>query len=58
MSHAVVKELLSLPNPSMNAAYATKELEETAKLFLLLRGSGFNSLTAEQVVHLQNTVPR
>jgi ribulose-5-phosphate 4-epimerase/fuculose-1-phosphate aldolase len=32
-----------------NAAYATEELEETAKLFLLLRGSRVNLLTPEQV---------
>ena len=35
------------------AVNATEELEETAKLFLLLRGSRINSLTPEQVAELR-----
>jgi ribulose-5-phosphate 4-epimerase/fuculose-1-phosphate aldolase len=38
-----------------NAMYATEELEETAKLFLLLRGSAIRPLTAEQVEDLRRT---
>jgi 3-dehydro-4-phosphotetronate decarboxylase len=36
-----------------NAVYATEELEETAKLFLLLRGEKTRPLTAEQVEELR-----
>jgi ribulose-5-phosphate 4-epimerase/fuculose-1-phosphate aldolase len=36
-----------------NAVYATEELEETAKLFLLLRGSIIRPLTSEQVEALR-----
>jgi ribulose-5-phosphate 4-epimerase/fuculose-1-phosphate aldolase len=36
-----------------NAIYATEELEETAKLFLLLRGSHTRPLTDEQVEELR-----
>ncbi|WP_158818103.1 3-oxo-tetronate 4-phosphate decarboxylase [Methylocapsa sp. S129] len=36
-----------------NAIYATEELEETAKLFLLLRGSPIRPLTPEQVDELR-----
>lgn len=35
------------------ALYATEELEETAKLFLLLRGSAVRALTQEQVAELR-----
>jgi ribulose-5-phosphate 4-epimerase/fuculose-1-phosphate aldolase len=35
------------------AVYATEELEETAKLFLMLRGSKLKLLTPEQVADLQ-----
>ncbi len=37
-----------------NAAYATEELEETAKLYLLLRGSPLRPLTPEQVADLRS----
>jgi ribulose-5-phosphate 4-epimerase/fuculose-1-phosphate aldolase len=36
-----------------NALYATEELEETAKLFFLLRGSTIRPLTPEQVAELR-----
>jgi ribulose-5-phosphate 4-epimerase/fuculose-1-phosphate aldolase len=36
-----------------NATYATEELEETARLFLLLQGKATRPLTAEQVAHLR-----
>ena len=36
-----------------NALYATEELEETAKLFLLLRGAAVRALTPEQVADLR-----
>src|SRR6201999_2725510 len=36
-----------------NAMYATEELEETARIFLLLRNSAVNPLTAEQVEALR-----
>lgn len=36
-----------------NAQYATEELEETAKLFLMLRGMPIKPLTAEQVADLR-----
>ncbi len=36
-----------------NATYATEELEETAKLFLMLRGSATRPLTPEQVSDLR-----
>ncbi|MGH8808506.1 MAG: class II aldolase/adducin family protein, partial [Noviherbaspirillum sp.] len=35
------------------ATYATEELEETAKLFLLLRGQNPRVLTAEQIAELR-----
>lgn len=38
-----------------NAMYATEELEETAKLFLLLRGEKTRPLTAGQVEELRKT---
>ena len=40
-----------------DAVYATEELEETAKLFLLLRGSPIRPLTAEQVETLRQRFP-
>ena len=36
-----------------NAMYATEELEETARLFLLLRNQPINPLTPDQVEHLR-----
>ena len=39
------------------AMYATEELEETAKLFLLLRGSPIRALTADQVDDLRRRFP-
>lgn len=36
-----------------NAQYATEELEETAKLFLMLRGMAIKPLTPEQVADLR-----
>jgi ribulose-5-phosphate 4-epimerase/fuculose-1-phosphate aldolase len=39
------------------AVYATEELEETAKLFLLLRGQRTNFLTAEQCADLRERFP-
>ena len=36
-----------------NAQYATEELEETAKLFLMLRGKAIKPLTPEQVSELR-----
>lgn len=36
-----------------NATYATEELEETAKLFLLLRGSPIRALSEDQVAELR-----
>ena len=39
------------------AADAVEELEETAKLFLLLQGRRIRTLTAEQVVHLRRQHP-
>jgi len=36
-----------------NAVYATEELEETAKLFLMLRGTATRLLTPEQVTELR-----
>jgi ribulose-5-phosphate 4-epimerase/fuculose-1-phosphate aldolase len=36
-----------------NAVYATEELEETAKLFLMLRGTATRLLTPEQVAELR-----
>jgi ribulose-5-phosphate 4-epimerase/fuculose-1-phosphate aldolase len=35
-----------------NAQYATEELEETARLFLVLRGAAIRTLTPEQVIEL------
>lgn len=35
------------------ALYATEELEETAKLFLMLQGAAIRNLTAEQVAELR-----
>lgn len=40
-----------------DAVYATEELEETAKLFLLLRGSAVRFLTADQVATLADKIP-
>ncbi|MCX2524103.1 3-oxo-tetronate 4-phosphate decarboxylase [Larsenimonas rhizosphaerae] len=40
------------------AVYATEELEETAKLFLLLRGTNPRGLTPEQVDELNARYPR
>lgn len=40
------------------AVYATEELEETAKLFLLLRGQNPRGLTPEQVEELEQRFPR
>ncbi|WP_447956544.1 3-oxo-tetronate 4-phosphate decarboxylase [Vreelandella sp. EE7] len=40
------------------AVYATEELEETAKLFLLLRGESPRILTPEQVAALEARFPR
>jgi ribulose-5-phosphate 4-epimerase/fuculose-1-phosphate aldolase len=40
------------------AVYATEELEETAKLFLLLQGRHPRCLTAEQVAELEARFPR
>jgi ribulose-5-phosphate 4-epimerase/fuculose-1-phosphate aldolase len=39
------------------AVYATEELEETAKLFLMLRGNRLKLLTPEQVADLQRKHP-
>jgi ribulose-5-phosphate 4-epimerase/fuculose-1-phosphate aldolase len=38
-----------------SAVYAMEELEETAKLFLLLRGSRVRTLTCEQIEDLERT---
>jgi ribulose-5-phosphate 4-epimerase/fuculose-1-phosphate aldolase len=40
------------------ALYATEELEETAKLFLLLRGHNPRPLNAEQIAELESSFPR
>jgi ribulose-5-phosphate 4-epimerase/fuculose-1-phosphate aldolase len=40
------------------AVYATEELEETAKLFLLLQGRNPRGLTPEQVAELEARFPR
>jgi ribulose-5-phosphate 4-epimerase/fuculose-1-phosphate aldolase len=40
-----------------DAVFATEELEETAKLFLLLRGSATRPLNAEQVATLKERFP-
>ena len=40
-----------------DAVYATEELEETAKLFLLLRQAKINPLNAQQVADLQERFP-
>jgi ribulose-5-phosphate 4-epimerase/fuculose-1-phosphate aldolase len=40
-----------------NAVYATEELEETAKLFLLLRGTATRLLTADEVEDLRRRFP-
>lgn len=43
---------------SLDAAVnATEELEETARLFLLLRGQGFRTLSSEQVRELEERFP-
>jgi ribulose-5-phosphate 4-epimerase/fuculose-1-phosphate aldolase len=39
------------------AVYATEELEETAKLYLLLRGQALKLLSPDQVAELQRRVP-
>lgn len=41
-----------------DAVYATEELEETAKLYLMLRGLDTSFLTPEQVAELQALFPR
>ncbi|PXX95250.1 3-oxo-tetronate 4-phosphate decarboxylase [Halomonas sp. LBP4] len=40
------------------AVYATEELEETARLYLLLRGQNPRTLTPEQVAELEARFPR
>ncbi|BBI54035.1 hypothetical protein HORIV_64560 [Vreelandella olivaria] len=40
------------------AVYATEELEETAKLYLLLRGENPRGLTQEQVAELEARFPK
>jgi ribulose-5-phosphate 4-epimerase/fuculose-1-phosphate aldolase len=40
------------------AVYATEELEETAKLFLLLQGKNPRCLTEEQVEALERRFPK
>ena len=40
-----------------NAVYAIEELEETAKLFLMLRGAATRFLTSEQVTELRQRFP-
>lgn len=40
-----------------DAVYAAEELEETAKLFLLLRGANTRALSAKQVAELQRRFP-
>lgn len=40
------------------AVYATEELEETAKLFLMLRGENPRALTPEQVAELEMRFPK
>ena len=40
-----------------STVYASEELEETAKLFLLLRGNKMNILDSDQVADLQATWP-
>jgi ribulose-5-phosphate 4-epimerase/fuculose-1-phosphate aldolase len=39
------------------AVYATEELEETAKLFLMLRGQALKLLSPEQVAELHRRYP-
>ena len=39
------------------AVYATEELEETAKLYLMLRGNRLRILSPEQVAELQRKYP-
>jgi 3-dehydro-4-phosphotetronate decarboxylase len=41
-----------------SAVYATEELEETARLYLLLRGNRLKILTAEQVAELHRKWPQ
>jgi ribulose-5-phosphate 4-epimerase/fuculose-1-phosphate aldolase len=41
-----------------SAVYATEELEETAKLYLLLRGNKLKILTPEQVAELRHKWPQ
>ena len=41
-----------------SAVYATEELEETARLYLLLRGNRLNILTADQVAELHRKWPQ
>jgi ribulose-5-phosphate 4-epimerase/fuculose-1-phosphate aldolase len=41
-----------------SAVYATEELEETARLYLLLRGSRLKILSAEQVAELHRKWPQ
>jgi ribulose-5-phosphate 4-epimerase/fuculose-1-phosphate aldolase len=39
------------------AVYATEELEETARIFLMLQGRKLNTLTRAQVAELQRRFP-
>lgn len=39
------------------AVYSAEELEETAKLYLLLKGQAYRCLTAEQVAELEQAFP-
>jgi len=41
-----------------SAVYATEELEETARLYLLLRGNRMKILTSEQVAELHRKWPQ
>ncbi len=41
-----------------SAVYATEELEETAKLYLMLRGNRLKILTPEQVAELHRKWPQ
>jgi ribulose-5-phosphate 4-epimerase/fuculose-1-phosphate aldolase len=40
-----------------SAVYATEELEETAKLYLMLRGNRLRILSPEQVAELERKYP-
>ena len=41
-----------------SAVYATEELEETAKLYLMFRGNRLNILTQDQVAELHRKWPQ